>query len=47
VAVKVTDCPKTAGLVEELSVVVVAALFTFSLQGEATLSLALKVLSPP
>ena len=46
VAVKVTDWPNTVGLVEELMVVVVLAALTVWVNGEAVLSLALKLLSP-
>jgi len=44
VAVKVTDCPNTDGLAEELKLVVVSALFTTCDTGE--LVLAMKPLSP-
>ena len=46
VAVKVTDWPKTTGLVEELTVVVVLAWLTVWVKDELVLSLALKLPSP-
>ena len=45
VAVKVTDCPDTDGLAEELIDVVVPAFFTIWLNGLEVL--AVKVASPP
>ena len=46
VAVKVTDWPKTLGLVEEVSVVVLLAGLTVWVKGAAKLSLPRKLLSP-
>ena len=47
VAVKLTDWPKTEGLTEEATVVVVLAGLTTWVRGEAVLSLILKKMSPP
>jgi hypothetical protein len=46
VAVKVTVCPYTLGLAEELTDVVVLAWFTVCVSGAAVLSLSLKLPSP-
>jgi hypothetical protein len=46
VAVNVTDWPETEGLADELNAVEVLALFTVWVNGEAVLSLALKLPSP-
>ena len=46
VAVKVTDWPETDGLAEELTEAVVLAGLTVCVNGEAVLSLPLKLLSP-
>ena len=45
VAVKVTACPNTAGLAEEIDVTVVEAIFTVCDNGDEVL--ALKFVSPP
>ena len=46
VTVKVTDCPKTDGFAEELTVLLVLEGLTVWLKAEAVLSLALKFVSP-
>ena len=46
VAVKLTDWPKTEGLTEAATIVVVLAWLTTCVRGEAVLSLTLKKMSP-